>query len=759
MKATAHLSSPIIYFLFGGLISAVGAVSACTNEGRQLPSRSWRVPIKPHPQEISLKPDSLAFIINKNSRIIVCEQDRAALQAAAIINDEMVKLGVPRIEMVSCSTGLTSNIIIIGKMHGCERVMQHVLASGRRFNDKYPGPEGYLVDVFPKTALVAGYDSAGTVYAAHSLVQLLSRGAQPGTFRVQPVTIIDFPDMPLRSAFYGFYLNAMEDDVLLDRAERDFKRIARNKFNMIDLASHHYGHLEMQVPGQTNEKLWYRFARLHESARKVGMRPRVGGWAKWVNTSSEWGADLTTLEGIRTSVTMALKGYKPHVLKMSNGEVAPNVLHDFDSQTSWPAEPVVVTNLDGSRTYEAGQDFMIDFGTVESRDYRAYHKTTQTNMQVLFSELERGEGEPEGYPLRWAKTFNPPTTIRRLAGGAISDGETVKIEYSYIGPDLWSLIKVRYCRSDARLHTDGPQNYIWRWCAEPVRFWGADDFALDVDETRVFAWDKRCLDSGKSRSLIWADDVKYYYDTIRNANPDARISMWSDMVDPNHNAVVYQTEEALSILVDYGMTDIIMIPWKAKIAEHSVKHFAQAGFPVLASCQGVSKEGISSAPMWGYYLRREYKNRKLQYGMMHCHWGYAFDREEEWEHLATVADHAWSVAPYIVHSPVQKCRKKRPLELVAIIEGDDYVFDGSELKYGPESVRSVTVMYRTRDNEPYRELEMKQSDAGSYSGTIPGDEIEQGFVEYRIVAHDASNTSYSPALDAPGPYKVQVLNE
>ncbi|MCZ6673738.1 MAG: hypothetical protein O7C75_12470, partial [Verrucomicrobia bacterium] len=472
------------------------------------PSTVWELPVIPHPQEIQLKDDRQSFVLMAATKISVFTNAESLERVEVeLINAALHAKGMAPLEVVR-NSHVCRNIIIIGEVDaGCSFLDSLVSSHGWEFMDDYPGPEGYILDVSPDYVVVAGHDSSGTFYGVQSLIQLIVDDNITGELKVKPATIVDYPDMELRSAFYGFYLNALENDRLIERAYADFKKFAQHKFNMIDLATHHYAHLEMQVPGHRGEKLWQRFAKLHREARRYNMRPRVGGWAKWVNTRSPWGADLTTLEGIRTSQMIEMKGTSPYTLKISSGQVAPNVMHNFASGQAWAQEPVVVTDESGSATFEEGRDYAVNFGRTHSEDYRKYHKTSQTSLQVIVSEVHAGEGEPAEYPLRWAESFNAPTTIQRLQEGRIRDGQQVKVTFSYIGPDPWSLLKVRYCRSDSRLHTNGPENYVWRWCTDPIRFWGADDFSLDVDETRVFAWDKRCLESGKSRSEIWVDDI------------------------------------------------------------------------------------------------------------------------------------------------------------------------------------------------------------------------------------------------------------
>ncbi|RMD88855.1 MAG: hypothetical protein D6813_11495, partial [Calditrichaeota bacterium] len=717
------------------------------------------LPIVPHPQEIWPKKSGEYFLINSDTKLLAINNSVTGLRKdLSLFKDYLIEQGL-HIQYSDSSIPISDqNIIIIGELNEPSGIIDSLVAAiGIQVNEKYPGSEGYILDISPKRVLVAGYDSAGTFYGIQSLLQLISR--ENDELKIKAVTIIDYPDMPLRSAFYGFYLNALEDDSLIQRAYNDFKKIAQYKFNMIDLASHHYSHLAMEVPGHRGEKLWQRFNKIFEAVRRCHLQPRVGGWAKWINTNSPWGADLTTLECIHTKQFLRLKDTKPCTLKISSGQIAPNVIFNLKTGKSWKLEPVVVTDISGQIIYEEDKDYIINFGGIHSEDYQKYQNTSQTYLQVLFSKVYFGEGEPRGYPLRWGQTFNPPTTIHRTPNSRIHDGQTVKVTFSYIGPDPWSILKVRYCRSDPRLHTDGRQNYIWRWCTEPIRYLGANDFALDVDETRVFAWDLRCLSSGKSRSQIWADDIRYYYKTIRQLNPKARIFIWSDMIDPAHNARIYGTSEVASLLKDYGMMDLVMIPWKSTISEKSVRFFARHGFPIMPSCQDITSEGYSTAPQWAYWVRRFYRRKQqMPYGLMHCKWGYAFDSQQTWEQLATVADHAWSVAPYILHRPVTRAKADENIYIKVKWEGDKLVFDGKKIRSGPLAVKTAFLYYKTSNMDTFTKVRMKK-DRKEYIGVIDGSKVKTDEILYYLELSDGFNTSYSPKLGPELPYKIQILRQ
>ena len=722
---------------------------------------SWALPIVPHPQEIRLKDERQSFILNQHTRLLICpyneNQDSLDLQ---FVRDKLATHNLNRLETIRANSPPDTNniIIILGKKQLSPLLSGLLSRKGLGFSKDYPGQEGYILEVTPNYVLLVGNDQAGKFYGIQSLLQLLFRDVHTGQMKIRASTIVDYADMPLRSAFYGFYLNAMEDDSLISRAYHDFEKIARYKFNMIDLASHHYGHLEMEIPGHPQEKLWQRFAKLHEAARRLHLQPRVGGWAKWVNTHSPWGVDLTTLECIRTTQNIKLSGNIKYILKITSGQTAPNVIYNLDTGKSWEKEPVVVTNQSGTKVYKENKDYLVNFAKIRSENYQKFENTQQTNLEVLFSKLHYGEGEPEGFPLREAETFNAPTTIQRVEGGRIQDGQTVKVSFSYIGADPYSLIKVHYCRSDERLHIDGPENYIWRWCTDPIRFWGASDFCLDVDETRVLAFDKRCMDSGKTRSQIWADDILYYYQTIRKANPRARICLWSDMLDPAHNAKIYKTDDVATLLKMYGLMDITMIPWNDDFAEESVQFFSKKGFPIMPSCQGWNEQGISDAPLWAWLVRKYYGSKRIPCGLMHCRWGYGFDSGITWEQLATVADHAWSIAPYIVHTPIYFAPLGKPVKISAKYEGDQFVFDGKKITRGPLPLKEAILSYRQVGKSNFKRLKMLKKN-NSYYAIIPSITDTSSDIEYYIAMSDQFHTSFCPGPGMQNSFKIKFQKE
>lgn len=705
-----------------------------------------QIKIIPHPQEIGFKRDRNDFKIDANTMIVASDEPDPKDQAAyESLNHAIVAQGLAPLPIVRTNRFEGKrNAWVLGRLNHRFRLLDSLVTA----RDMLSTPptmrsEEYRLDVDSNFVVLLGIDDAAIFFGIQTLIQLFKPGDHPGECNVAPVRIRDFPDMPLRSAFYGFHLGNLDNDSLLKRGYNDITKFSRYKFNMIGLDNPHYSHLEMEIPDGSGKKYGERFAEIFAVARKYHLEPRVGGMARWFSRKpSPWSDDLTLLEGIRTTQIINMAGTQEYPLKISSGQIARKVMHDFKTGRSWKEEPVVVTDSTGNIVYAEGNDYEIAFGRTE---------------HPFFTRVIEGEGEPAGYPIRRGESDESPTMIRRTSRSRIQDEQTVKVTFSYIGPDPWSPYKVRYCRSDSRIHADGPQNFIWRWCVQPVTYLDARLFNLEMDEIRVFAWDKRCLDSGKSRSQIFADDVKYYYDTIKKHVPDARIIMWSDMVDANHHATLYKTEGVLDRLRDYGMTDIIMAPWDHTCAEKSIGFFADNGFSVLASSQ--AQEGnISIAPLWAKLLREKFKNTDRLYGLMHAPWEYDYDAVDGWERVATAADHAWSIAPYIIHLPIREAERGNDLKILAHFEGDQYIFDGEKVGPGPLPLISAVVYFCTENQPEFQKIKMKKN-GHQYVAIIPGEFVTRSTIEYYIEMADKFNVSRAPKSAPEFPYKITVQNK
>jgi hypothetical protein len=335
----------------------------------------------------------------------------------------------------------------------------------------------------------------------------------------------------------------------------------------------------------------------------------------------------------------------------------------------------------------------------------------------------------------------------------IRDGQTIRVFYTYIGMDPWSTAKVRYCRSDPRIHINGPQNTIWRWCTEPVDYLNADLFNLEMDEIRVLGWDYRCQNSGKNNSELLAEDIHYYYQTIRKKNPAAGIMMWSDMLDPEHHARDYKTTALAGQLRKRGMQDIIMVPWDHTIADQSVSFLVQKGFAVMASVQD-EMDDLSSAPLWAYYLHKHFTLLQNNCGLMHAPWHYELDTKSGLKRAQYSADFAWSSAPYIEHMPVRRAARDQPLVISAKVYGDPIHYDGKQIKKGALPLKTATLYYR-RPGEEFQKIKMKIH-KDQTRAQVPIHALTGAELDYYIEASTTLQLKRAP-VSAPADYHVIKL--
>jgi len=230
--------------------------------------------------------------------------------------------------------------------------------------------------------------------------------------------------------------------------------------------------------------------------------------------------------------------------------------------------------------------------------------------------------------------------------------------------------------------------------------------------------------------------------------------MFSDMLDPFHNAVAYKTEGTIDLLHEYGMNDIVMIPWNYETAGQIIEYFSEKGFSVVASSQNQTK-GRSVAPIWAKYLRDTYQHTDKSFGLLHAPWEYDYDTPEGIKRLRTAADYSWSSAPYIIHTPVKSTSSGNAIEIQAIVQGDDIVFDGSKLKKGSLPVVSANVYYRAIGTITYTVVPMKK-DGNNYSAHIPADVFSQTGLEYYIEVADIIHNSVIPHSIPEYPFQIIV---
>jgi hypothetical protein len=97
-----------------------------------------------------------------------------------------------------------------------------------------------------------------------------------------------------------------------------------------------------------------------------------------------------------------------------------------------------------------------------------------------------------------------------------------------------------------------------------------------------------CRRRGMSMGEIFGDCVTRQFNLLRAVNPKAEIFVWSDMLDPNHNANpdrkhYYLAEGTFVDAWKHIPKEMIIACWYYEVREKSLRHFSSLGFKTLGA--------------------------------------------------------------------------------------------------------------------------------------------------------------------------------
>ena len=104
-------------------------------------------------------------------------------------------------------------------------------------------------------------------------------------------------------------------------------------------------------------------------------------------------------------------------------------------------------------------------------------------------------------------------------------------------------------------------------------------FFMQHDEIRVGNWDKACQDRHLTPGELLADNARKSVQIIRDVDPKAKIWVWSDMFDPNHNAVdnYYLVNGTWAGSWEGLDPDVGIVNWANRLKGKNLKWFADRG--------------------------------------------------------------------------------------------------------------------------------------------------------------------------------------
>jgi hypothetical protein len=208
-----------------------------------------------------------------------------------------------------------------------------------------------------------------------------------------------------------------------------------------------------------------------------------------------------------------------------------------------PGTPITVTSEDGQTVYEEGKDFaqIVD---PKLRDFRGNHE-------------------------------DPPINI--LPGSRIKDGDRLRV--SFYHAQVVQESQVTICMSEPAVYE------VWRNEVRHIeQRLHPQKYFLSMDEIRQGGSCAACKARNMSMAEILGDCITKQCAIIHEVNPQAKIYIWSDMLDPNHNAHgdYYFVEGDFTGSWEHVPKDLVIVCWYYDKRRESLKFFSDLGFETLA---------------------------------------------------------------------------------------------------------------------------------------------------------------------------------
>jgi hypothetical protein len=236
-----------------------------------------------------------------------------------------------------------------------------------------------------------------------------------------------------------------------------------------------------------------------------------------------------------------------------------------------PGTPVTVRSADGSLTYEEGRDYapLVDPG------YSPYR-------------VDRDA---------------PP--LKLLDGGRIRDGERLRVSWYH------SLVinrsQVTICMAEPKVYEIFDHEAAL--LAERLR---PRRVFLNMDEVRMGGTCAACR--GRNMGELLGQCVTRQVETLRRHLPGTQVYVWSDMLDPHHNAHgdYYLVDGDFTGSWNHVPRDLTVAVWGGAPRENSLRFSAEEGFHTLIACY-YDADDLNDVEAWLRLAGRTANVRGLMY--------------------------------------------------------------------------------------------------------------------------------------------------
>ena len=208
-----------------------------------------------------------------------------------------------------------------------------------------------------------------------------------------------------------------------------------------------------------------------------------------------------------------------------------------------PGAPRVLRNAATGETYEEGRDYVVP---------KIRYPVTRLDWPMVQLALPPGSRVKQGDRLLFS-CYAP----------AVANGSQVTMCPSE--PKLYEALEDSAARIERTMH---PKKWF-----------------ISADEFRNGGTCAACRARGMTVGEMYADCITKAYNAIQKAHPGAEVYIWSDMLDPNHNAVkhYYNCSSSFEDSWKGVPKELIICCWYGEKADISMPFFSSHGFRTLAA--------------------------------------------------------------------------------------------------------------------------------------------------------------------------------
>jgi hypothetical protein len=257
---------------------------------------------------------------------------------------------------------------------------------------------------------------------------------------------------------------------------------------------------------------------------------------------------------------------------------------------------------------QSGQFWLDDLNLRENNTLSnvVTRKGTPRNLR----SLDRSKTFVEGRDFEAIRNLRSLDQVRRLPDSTIHEGERLELT-CYKIPSIshaWG-DQISLCMSNPDLYT------YWESQAKQLHeIIAYKKILLSMDEIRNGGGCLTCQNSGLSMAEILGDCVTRVFDIFKRIDPAIEVLIWSDMLDPAHNARnnYYGVVGDFTGAWQHVPKDMSIMCWHHKIRNTSLPFFSDKGFKTYGAAY-YDADDLSTSEEWLVSLNKTPNAQGIMY--------------------------------------------------------------------------------------------------------------------------------------------------